>query len=70
MTEYQKIEYRIGKDGKILETVMNASGSSCQQTTQDLETALGEVESQELLPDYYENNDDNLKNPETPIVHS
>ncbi|MBE9118556.1 DUF2997 domain-containing protein [Lusitaniella coriacea LEGE 07157] len=70
MTEYQKIEYRIGKDGKILETVMNASGSSCRQTTQDLETALGEVESQELLPDYYENNDDNLKNPETPIVHS
>jgi len=33
MAEYQKIEYRIGKDGKIIETVINASGSSCTNTT-------------------------------------
>ncbi len=54
MAEYQKIEYRIGKDGKIIETVLNASGSSCTNTTKGIEQALGEVSSQELLPDYYE----------------
>lgn len=54
MAEYQKIEYRIGKDGKIIETVINASGSSCTITTKGIEQALGEVSSQELLPEYYE----------------
>ena len=54
MAEYQKIEYRIGKDGKITETVINTSGSSCTSTTSGIEKALGEVENQELLPEYYE----------------
>ncbi|HEY9606749.1 MAG TPA: DUF2997 domain-containing protein [Allocoleopsis sp.] len=54
MAEYQKIEYRIGKDGKIVETVLNATGESCINTTKGIEQALGEVASQELLPDYYE----------------
>lgn len=59
MAEYQKIEYRIGKDGKIIETVLNASGSSCTNTTKGIEQALGEVSSQELLPEYY-NEEENL----------
>jgi hypothetical protein len=50
MAEYQKIEYRIGKDGKILETVLNAAGSSCTETTAAIEQALGQVECRELLP--------------------
>ena len=54
MAEYQKIEYRIGKDGKITEAVINAAGPSCTTTTSQVEKALGEVESQELLPEYYE----------------
>jgi Protein of unknown function (DUF2997) len=59
MAEYQKIEYRIGKDGKIIETVINASGTSCTEATSGIEQALGEVSSQELLPEYYES-DENL----------
>lgn len=54
MAEYQKIEYRIGKDGKIVETVLNASGASCTTTTKGIEQALGKVASQELLPEYDE----------------
>ncbi len=54
MAEYQKIEYRIGKDGKIIETVLNASGTSCTDTTKGIEQALGEVSDRELLPEYYE----------------
>ncbi|MGF1990601.1 MAG: DUF2997 domain-containing protein [Nostoc sp. ZfuVER08] len=54
MVEYQKIEYRIGKDGKITETVIAASGASCTNTTSGIEDALGDVETQELLPEYYE----------------
>ncbi len=59
MAEYQKVEHCINKDGKITEKVVNASGSSCIETTSDMEKALGEVESQELLPEYYEG-DENL----------
>ncbi|NBD33400.1 MAG: DUF2997 domain-containing protein [Cyanobacteria bacterium] len=54
MAEYQRVEYRIGKDGKIKETVIEGSGESCLDTTSDIESALGEVESQELLPEYYQ----------------
>ena len=54
MAEYQKVEYRIEKDGKITEEVINVSGSSCIETSLGVEKALGEVESQELLPEYYE----------------
>lgn len=54
MAEYQKIEYRIGKDGKIVERVLNVTGSSCVETTKGLEKSLGQIESQELLPEYYE----------------
>lgn len=54
MAEYQKVEYRIGKDGKVTETVINASGSSCTATTSGTEKALGEIESQKLLPEYYQ----------------
>ncbi|HIK28284.1 MAG: DUF2997 domain-containing protein [Oscillatoriaceae bacterium SKW80] len=54
MAEYRKIEYRIGKDGKITETVLNASGPSCTETTAEIEKALGKVEKREMLPEYYE----------------
>lgn len=54
MAEYRKVEYRIGKDGKIVETVLNGNGQNCIETTAKIEKALGKVESQELLPDYYE----------------
>ncbi len=54
MAEYRKIEYRIGKDGKITETVLNATGSSCTETTTGIEKALGKIESQNLLPEYYQ----------------
>lgn len=54
MAEYQKIEYRIGKDGKVIETVLNAAGASCTETTAAIEQALGSVESRSLLPEYYE----------------
>ncbi|MBD1211937.1 MAG: hypothetical protein AN487_13445 [Anabaena sp. CRKS33] len=57
MAEYQKIEYRIGKDGKIVERVLNATGSSCVETTKGLEKSLGEIESQELLPEYFQDDE-------------
>ncbi|QDZ41275.1 DUF2997 domain-containing protein [Euhalothece natronophila Z-M001] len=67
MAEYQRVEYRIGKDGKITEQVIGASGESCKETTSDIESALGEVESQELLPEYYEG-EENLANQETQFL--
>lgn len=67
MAEYQKIEYRIDKSGKLTETVINASGSSCTTTTSSVEKALGEVESQELLPEYYEGSE-NITTEETQFL--
>ncbi len=57
MTDYQKIEYRIGKDGKIIETVLNGSGTTCTNLTSEIEHSIGTIESQTLLPDYYESNE-------------
>ena len=54
MAEYQKVEYRIGRDGRVIETVINATGTSCTTTTAGIEETLGEVESQNLLPEYYD----------------
>ena len=53
MAEYRKIEYSIGKDGKITERVIDGSGTSCTEATSPIEKALGEIESQEFLPEYY-----------------
>ncbi|MDX2098338.1 MAG: DUF2997 domain-containing protein [Leptolyngbyaceae cyanobacterium bins.59] len=58
MAEYRRVEYRIGKDGKITETVVNGSGSSCTGITTGIEQALGKVEDQKLLPEYYATDDD------------
>lgn len=52
MAEYQRIEYRIGPDGKVVETVLGATGDRCVSTTADIEQALGEVETREYLPEY------------------
>jgi hypothetical protein len=54
MAEYQRIEYRIGKDGNIVETVIGGSGPSCTQTTTAIEAALGQVENRTLLPEHDE----------------
>jgi hypothetical protein len=54
MTEYQRIEYRIGSDGKVTERVLNGRDDRCVVSTNELETALGEVEQREYLPEYRE----------------
>lgn len=60
MAEYQKIEYRINQDGKIVETVLNATGASCTAATAAMEKALGQIESRELLPEYQTDDNDLL----------
>lgn len=56
MAEYQKIEYRIGKDGKITEIVLEGvSGEQCLELTREIEDRLGEVEDREFLPEYEQN---------------
>ncbi|MCF3609353.1 DUF2997 domain-containing protein [Planktothrix agardhii 1033] len=52
--QYYKVEFTINPDGTITEKVLNGSGSSCTELTKDLD--LGEVKSQELLPEYQEQN--------------
>ena len=54
MAEYINIEYIICKDGKITERVIGATGATCQETTAEIEKALGAVAEQELLPEYYQ----------------
>lgn len=52
MAEYQRIEYRIGKDGSITETVIDGAGASCLEATRELEQALGTVTTREFKPEY------------------
>jgi len=61
MAEYLNIEYRIGKDGKITERVLGATGATCQETTAEIEEALGEVTKQEFLPEYYQDQEISLE---------
>ncbi len=71
MTHYQRIEYRIGKDGQILETVLNGVGTDCTTTTQAIEPALGSVAQRQWLPEYYDEGAaiQELETPST-VIHS
>jgi hypothetical protein len=60
MSQYQRIEYLIGKDGKIVERAIDISGSECVAITAEIESNLGKVEVRELLPNYYESAEQNL----------
>ena len=60
MSQYQRVEYLIGKDGKIVERAIDISGSECIAITAEIESNLGKVETRELLPNYYETADQNI----------
>jgi hypothetical protein len=60
MSQYQRVEYLIGKDGKVVERVIDISGSECVAITAEIESNLGKVETRELLPNYYESLEQNL----------
>ena len=60
MSQYQRIEYLIGKDGKIVERAIDISGRECIAITAEIESNLGKVETRELLPTYYEAVDQDL----------
>ena len=60
MSQYQRIEYLIGKDGKIVERAIDISGSECVAITAEIESNLGKVETRQLLSSYYENSGQNL----------
>ena len=49
--QYKQIEITIGKDGIITERIINGDGENCINLTAGLEKSLGNIESQELLPD-------------------
>ncbi|MFB2970398.1 DUF2997 domain-containing protein [Aerosakkonema sp. BLCC-F183] len=49
--QYYKVEFTIDKNGNVTEKVI-ASGTNCTAVTKGLEKAMGEVRSQELLPEY------------------
>ncbi|MEI6330610.1 MAG: DUF2997 domain-containing protein [Pseudanabaena sp. ELA645] len=53
MSQYQRIEYLIGKDGKVVERAIDVSGIECIALTSAIESNLGQVESRELLPSYH-----------------
>ncbi|MBD2177201.1 DUF2997 domain-containing protein [Pseudanabaena sp. FACHB-1998] len=60
MSQYQRIEYLIGKDGKIVERAIDITGSECVAITAQIESNLGKVETRELLPNYYETTEQNI----------
>ncbi len=60
MSQYQRIEYLIGKDGKIVERAIDISGSECVAITAEIESNLGKVETRKLLPNYFESPEQNL----------
>jgi hypothetical protein len=57
MAAYQRTEYRIQPDGSVTIAVLNGEGESCLQATQAAETALGEVQARQVLPEFYRDPD-------------
>lgn len=52
--QYYKVEITINKDGSVVEKMVAGSGSECTKVTEGLEKTMGKVRSQELLPEYNE----------------
>ncbi len=61
----RRIEFLIKPDGTITEKVLEGAGNACIVDTALVESALGEVVSRELLPEYYENLDNIISSSET-----
>ncbi|HEC23521.1 MAG TPA: DUF2997 domain-containing protein [Chloroflexi bacterium] len=53
MTEKQQIEFVIKPDGTVEEKVSGVSGPACEEITEAIEKALGEVVRREKTPDYF-----------------
>jgi hypothetical protein len=70
MAQYQRIEYLIGKDGKITERVINGAGADCVATTSAIEASLGEVQKRDLLPEYYETSESTWLETESQTISS
>ncbi len=56
--EMDELEITIDKDGNVTVKVIDGQGDSCVKLTRDLEKALGIVDSRQLQPEYYEDQDD------------
>jgi hypothetical protein len=67
MSEYQKIEYLIDKNGKIAERVIDGHGNNCLAATEVIEASLGPVTQRELLPEYFESDDPAIATSETQL---
>lgn len=50
--QYRRVEYTIAANGQITERVLEGEGQSCTALTEGVEAKLGKVTSQELLPEY------------------
>lgn len=61
--QYYKIELTVNRDGSVIEKVL-ASGANCTAVTEELEKAVGEVYSQELLPEYNQQPTENMESEE------
>ena len=48
--EYHRVEFTIKPDGSVSEKVLT-SGPKCTDLTKEMESAMGKVESQELVSD-------------------
>jgi hypothetical protein len=59
--QYFKLEISIKPDGSIVEKVIAGAGSDCAKVTEELNQAIGDTESQEFLPEYFlEDDNDQL----------
>lgn len=55
--QYFKLQIIINPDGSIVEKVISGSGSDCTKVTEELNEAIGEMKSQEFLPEYFVEDD-------------
>ena len=54
MAKQQTLKFTIRQDGTVLEEVIGAEAGECLTITESIEKRLGNIETRELKPEYYQ----------------
>ena len=56
MPRQQTLKFTIRQDGRVTEEVMGATSNECVELTREIDNKLGELETLQFKPEYFNNN--------------
>ena len=55
MSRQQTLKFTIRQDGRVTEEVMGATSNECVELTREIDNKLGELETRQFKPEFYQN---------------